>query len=84
MRDKLSAAETGDILTAVFNIPIRFVDRFDFHFRALELSRELKLPAAYDAHYLALAESEGVDFFTSDQRLYNAAKNRVSWITLVQ
>jgi predicted nucleic acid-binding protein len=83
-RDKLSLNQASAILDSALNIPIRFIDRVDIHVRALALSRELNLPAAYDAHYLALAELEGIELFTSDHRLYNNARHRYPWIRLVE
>lgn len=54
------------------------------HQRALVLSRQFKLAAAYDAHYLALAESLGCGFFTSDARLFRAVSSELAWVNLVQ
>lgn len=48
--------------------------------RALELAHQFGLPAAYDAHYLALAEREGCDYWTADQRLWNAVKATLPWV----
>jgi len=36
--------------------------------------------AAYDAQYLALAESLGAEMWTADKRLYNALKDTVAWL----
>ena len=51
--------------------------------QALELASALGLPAAYDCHYLALAEILDCELWTADRRFYNAASNsnpRVHWI----
>ncbi len=37
--------------------------------RAWEISEELRLPTAYDAFYLALAEEESCEFWTADEKL---------------
>jgi predicted nucleic acid-binding protein len=53
------------------------------HDRALELADQHDLSAAYDAHYLALAQLLGCDLWTADQRLVNAvgiALPFVKWI----
>lgn len=36
--------------------------------------------SAYDSAYLALAQSQGVWFFTGDKRLFNAAGHALSWV----
>jgi predicted nucleic acid-binding protein len=51
--------------------------------RALELADQHNLSAAYDAHYLALAQLLGCELWTADQRLVNAvvaALPFVKWI----
>ena len=44
--------------------------------RALEIMQQFSLPSAYDAHYLALAESRHCECWTADERLWNTVKNR--------
>jgi predicted nucleic acid-binding protein len=48
--------------------------------RAIELADQYKLPAAYDAHYLALAEREGCEFWTADWKLWNAIRGKTDWV----
>jgi len=43
------------------------------HVRAIELSRQLKIPSTYDCYYLALAEMILCPFLTVDKKFYNAA-----------
>lgn len=43
------------------------------HSRALELAEQLQQGAAYDAHYLALAETLDCELWTADERFYRAA-----------
>lgn len=47
---------------------------------ALELAHTYNLPATYDAHYLAFAAHENCEFWTADERLYNAVKDQLSWV----
>jgi predicted nucleic acid-binding protein len=36
--------------------------------------------SAYDATYLALAEREGIDLITADERLFNGVKADLAWV----
>lgn len=51
--------------------------------RALILARQFNLPAAYDAHYLALAERLEAEFWTCDRRLVRAVQTTLPWVNLV-
>ncbi|HKV57681.1 MAG TPA: type II toxin-antitoxin system VapC family toxin [Ktedonobacteraceae bacterium] len=59
---------------------------FDFantpalHIRAIQLSQQFGLPAAYDAHYLALAEREQCELWTADRRMWNSIRGKLSWV----
>ena len=44
----------------------------EVHVRALQIARRFRRPSSYDAHYLALAEREGCECWTADERLWNA------------
>jgi len=51
------------------------------HQRALEWATQLNQTVAYDATYLALAESVEAEFWTADRRLADAARNAgASWV----
>lgn len=50
------------------------------HEQALRWADRLGHSKAYDAHYLALAEQEGLEFWTADRRLANGARQAgVDW-----
>ncbi|MGD9893848.1 MAG: type II toxin-antitoxin system VapC family toxin [Dehalococcoidia bacterium] len=51
--------------------------------RGAEIAEEMGLPAAYDSQYAALAESERCEFWTADERFWNAAKRRFPWVRWV-
>ena len=54
------------------------------HEQALRWAERLGHSKAYDAHYLALAEQEGIELWTADRRLANGAQEAgahwVHWI----
>ncbi len=47
------------------------------HLKALEWAARLNQIVAYDAAYLALAESEGAEFWTADRRLAETARTPI-------
>jgi len=51
--------------------------------RGYELATQYNRPTAYDAQYLALAERLACDFWTADERMYNAIKDKfpaIRWL----
>lgn len=79
----LTTELAGAALAKALAFPIRLFDDPELHPRAFELSRQYRLPAAYDAHYLALAERLGAELFTADQRLANAVGHALPWVVPV-
>ncbi len=52
--------------------------------RAWELAQQYNRPTAYDASYLALAESAGCELWTADGRLVKAVSGALSWLKTVR
>jgi predicted nucleic acid-binding protein len=67
-------------LRQILSLPINFTTFDNMHEQAWQLAGRFNRPAAYDAHYLALAEHLGCEFWTADKRLYNAVSNDLSWV----
>ena len=44
------------------------------------LATRFNRPAAYDAHYLALAEMMNCEFWTADRRLFNVVRDELPWV----
>jgi predicted nucleic acid-binding protein len=53
------------------------------HRQALEVAERFSLPAAYDAHYLALAQRLGAEFWTADRKLVAAVRGSLPWVHLL-
>lgn len=78
----LTMAEAREALGISFALPIRFYSDMQLHESALAIAGRFALPAAYDAHYLALAERMGATFVTTDQRLVNAVQPTLPWVQM--
>lgn len=77
-------AEQG--LEVIFSFQIREVPPSNkLHQSALRWALQLQQTVAYDAAFLALADSLGGDFWTADQRLFNACqKLQLEWVHSLQ
>jgi predicted nucleic acid-binding protein len=80
----MSASAVRLALKAVLSLPLELYGEVALHEQALNLAERLSLPAAYDAHYLALAEWLGAEFWTADRRLAQAVKGTLPWVCLVE
>jgi predicted nucleic acid-binding protein len=80
---QITSEEAEQLLERALNLGIRFYGDADLHRQALNIAIRHNLPATYDAHYLALAERLGIEFWTADQRLFNAVRSSLSWVNLV-
>lgn len=72
--------ESRQALKFLLALNIHFLEPVDFHIRAFDLAGRLKRPAAYDTHYMALAEHLACEFWTADERLINAVKSTLPWV----
>jgi len=79
-RGLLSLEEGEKAFNAVLQLPVQMLTPPDLHRRAWELATSFNRPAAYDTHYLALAEMMNCDFWTADERLFNAVRDELSWV----
>lgn len=82
--DGILTVDDAKSLTAQFyRLNIDFRPARTLHERAIDLAVELNQRLAYDAHYLALAESLGGEFWTGDRPFFRAASGQypsVKWI----
>ncbi len=64
-------------------LPIRLFPGADLHQEALAIAERFSLRAAYDAHYLALADRLGAEFWTADKRLAYAVRPELGWVRIL-
>ncbi|MDE2836840.1 MAG: type II toxin-antitoxin system VapC family toxin [Chloroflexota bacterium] len=83
LRGQLSLDHCARMMTQLLDLQLELRHPPSIHARALQLASQLGQGAAYDAHYLALAESFSCELWTADQRFYRAASpsiGNVRWI----
>lgn len=83
VRGELTVAAAARLLETLLASGIELLEPLRLHSRALELAGRLGQAAAYDSHYLALAETLECDLWTADDRFRRAAGDsvaRVRWI----
>jgi len=76
----ISPARGEQAITQFLRMPIRLSSRSGIFPLALRLAEEFNRPRAYDTAYLALARILDCEFWTSDERLYNAVSPKLSWV----
>lgn len=82
-RDQLSVGDTARMISQLLSSRLELHQTVELHVRALELATELHQGAAYDSHYLALAETLNCELWTADERFFRAASQtgrNVRWI----
>lgn len=67
-------------LSTALDMPISLYADAHVHRDAFAFAARFNLPAAYDAHYLALADRLGVEFWTADRRLANTVASALPWV----
>lgn len=83
-RGRITQEEGLQILEYLLALSIRFLAPEKMHLNAWQIATSLRQPAAYDAHYLALAQNIGCDLWTGDKRLHQKVKEKMPWVKLVQ
>jgi predicted nucleic acid-binding protein len=79
-RGLLSAERARQALDTALLLGVETLSPPDLHSVAWDLAAQFHRPAAYDSHYLALAQIAGCDFWTADERLYNSVHPRLPWV----
>lgn len=79
---KISYDEMEKLLKKMFAIGIilDFSKHENISIRAAHFAHRFGLPAAYDAHYLAIAEREHCEYWTADMRLFNSVNGKLAWV----
>jgi len=79
-RNRFPADREADAIETIHNLPVQLLAPAGLHQRAWEIAHHFNRPAAYDAHYLALAEQLDCPFWTADERLFNSVRAELDWV----
>jgi predicted nucleic acid-binding protein len=79
-RNMLTLDEAMILRENLLRHPIEFLVSDDLLHRAYELATHLNRPTAYDAQYLAVAEQFDCEFWTADERLFNAVTAQLPYV----
>jgi len=82
-RQRLTLEEAKLALEAIMHIGVEVTEPVELYPRSLGLAAGSGLTNAYDAQYVALAEIEGCELWTADERLAGAMKPSPSWLRVV-
>src|SRR5258708_1171897 len=77
---RLTAEEASEGCDEILSTPIQFYIDNELLKRAFEIASHFNRPTAYDSQYLAVAERSESEFWTADERLFNAVKNELNWV----
>jgi predicted nucleic acid-binding protein len=78
-RQRLSEQDAAVALTDFAQYAIVRYDFSGISSRTFQLSGQYQR-SAYDSAYMALAQAQGVWFFTGDKRLFNAVGQALAWV----
>jgi len=81
--ERLSYEQGRSMLSQLLVYPVEYHEDDALLKTAFELAHRFNRPRAYDAQYLALATRLSCDFWTADERMYNAIKEKfpaVRWL----
>jgi predicted nucleic acid-binding protein len=82
-RTGLPLGDARQLLARFVGFTISLVEPPDLYDRALVLAETHGLPAAYDAHYLALAERHRCTLWTDDLRLLRLVGGTVPYVSAI-
>jgi predicted nucleic acid-binding protein len=79
-QQRITHEQGRKMLARLLVYPVEFHEDDALLKSAYEIAEEFNRPRAYDAQYLALAQRLSCEFWTADERLFNAVKDQFSHI----
>lgn len=79
-REVITPEEGKEAFEEFMTLDIRLSHRKGIFPLAWELAKQFNRPRAYDTAYLAYARLNNCNFWTADEKLYNAVKKELDWV----
>jgi predicted nucleic acid-binding protein len=82
-QQRITHEQGREMLARLLIYPVEFHEDDALLKSAYELAEQYNRPRAYDAQYLALAKRLSCEFWTADERLFNAVKEKfrsIRWL----
>jgi len=82
-QQRITHVQGREMLARLLIYPVEFHEDDPLLKSAYELADEFNRPRAYDAQYLALAKRLSCEFWTADERMFNAVKHKfadIRWL----
>jgi predicted nucleic acid-binding protein len=76
----ITAAQAKGFYDDFCQMPIDYLDSDAIRIRTWTIAEQFSLATLYDAAFLAVAELESAEFWTSDQSLLNTLKARPTYV----
>ncbi len=73
-------AEEVEAIATLRGVPVPLLAPDELHQRVWKLARHFNRPTAVEAHYLALAELFGCEWWTADERLFKTVRHELPWV----
>lgn len=80
---KLTEAASVAAQAVMDALPVETIYDANTRQRAREIAKELNLVRVYDSTYAALADLRDLEFWTADERFYNAAKSALPFVRFI-
>ena len=80
---RMTLTQGQQLFEQIFNQGITLEYPPDLHRHAWQIAQQFNLHAAYDAHYVALAQQFKCEFWTMDVRCYQALHKKLPWVKTV-
>jgi predicted nucleic acid-binding protein len=70
-------------IKSLVHLPIELMTEESLHWHAFLIASRFRIRAAYDAHYVALAQHLDAELWTADKRLYNSVHPHLDFVHLI-